>query len=375
MSFISSIIENNYDFIWKSLIRPPRDLYKDNELGKDKFHMNNHNYKRTDFSLYNSRKMKIQCSFWEPYDEERLCPRLPVVIYLPGNSSSRCEAVPLLGFLLPMNISVFAFDFCGSGKSDGDYISLGYHETEDVITVINYLKNSNKVSTMGLWGRSMGAVTALLSLNIFDKAEIISCIVSDSAFCSLNILINEFVAKVISLPDFIIDSLKSRVGDIIEKKANFRIEKIEPVKILQKCKNIPILFCHGLDDTFINYHHCKDLFNEYKGKKEIVMFEGEHNEKRPLHILQVISLFFYSHLKVDNIVEISLAYDNKKNNIKSRLNSSNSFYEEDFKEDGKENINIEDDEEDCINEEEHKHKTIKCFSFAKPKVQNYFETI
>ena len=371
MSFISNIIEKNYDFIWKSLIRPPRDLYKEIELGKDKFRMNNHNYKRTDFSLYNNRKMKIQCSFWEPYDEERLCPRLPVVIYLPGNSSSRCEAVPLLGFLLPMNISVFAFDFCGSGKSDGEYISLGYYEKEDVVTIINYLKNSNKVSTIGLWGRSMGAVTALLSLNNFDKSDIINCIVSDSAFSSLSILINEFVNKVISLPDFVVDSLKSKVGDIIEKKANFRIEKIEPMKILQKAKNVPILFCHGLDDTFINFHHCKDLFKVYNGKKEIVLFEGEHNERRPLHILQVISLFFYTHLKVENIVEISLAYDNSKKN-KSELRTITSLYEEDDKDDGRENKS---DEETDINEEEHKQKIIKCYTFAKPKMQNYFETI
>ena len=372
MSFISNIIENNYDFIWKSLIRPPRDLYKDIELGKDKFQMNGGNYKRTDFNLYNNRKMKIQCSFWEPYDEERICPRLPVVIYLPGNSSSRCEVVPLLGYLLPINISVFAFDFCGSGKSDGEYISLGYYEKDDVITVINYLKNSNKVSTIGLWGRSMGAVTALLSLNDFDKSNIISCIVSDSAFSSLNILINEFVNKVISLPDFVIDSLKTKVGDIIEKKADFRIEKIEPMKILQKNKNIPILFCHGLDDSFINFHHCKDLFNVYNGQKEIVLFEGEHNERRPMRILQVISLFFYTYLKVENIVEISLSYDNNKKNKRNLRSMMSSIYEEDDKNNEQENKS---DEEVEINEEEIKHNIIKSYTFSKPKVQNYFEAL
>ena len=223
MSIISTIIESKYDYIWKSLIRPPRDIYKDNELGRDKFRMNGRNYKRTDFSLFNSRKMKLQCSFWEPYDEERICARLPVVIYLPGNSSSRCEAVPLLGFLLPMNISVFAFDFCGSGRSDGEYISLGYYEKEDVKTIINYLRFSNKVSTIGLWGRSMGAVTSILCAKEFDKSNVISCVVSDSAFSSLNKLIDEFVSKVIVLPQFFVDILKTRVGDIIEKKANFRI--------------------------------------------------------------------------------------------------------------------------------------------------------
>jgi len=366
MSLISSIIENKYDFVWKSLIRPPRDIYKDNELGRDKFRMNGRNYKRTDFSLYNNRKMKLQCSFWEPYDEERICTRLPVVIYLPGNSSSRCEAVPLLGFLLPMNISVFAFDFCGSGRSDGEYISLGYYEREDVHTVIKYLRYSNKVSTIGLWGRSMGAVTALLCAKEYDKKDIISCVVSDSGFSSLSKLIDEFVDKVITLPQFLIDMLKTQVGDIIEKKANFRIEKIEPIQGLEKVKTIPVLFCHGLDDTFINNHHCNDLYKAYGGQKEIVMFEGEHNEKRPLHILQVISLFFYNHLKVENIVEISLAYDkNKKNN----LNTINSVYDEEETNDIDEDLNILNDEGDC------KRENIKVFYSTRPKVKSYFETI
>ena len=373
MNLISTIIENKYDFVWKSLIRPPRDLYKDIELGRDKFRMNGHNYKRTDFSLYNKRKMKLQCSFWEPYDEERICPRLPVVIYLPGNSSSRVEAVPLLGFLLPMNITVFAFDFCGSGKSDGEFISLGYYEKEDVNTIINYLRFTNKVSTIGLWGRSMGAVTALLTAKEYDKKdEVISCVVSDSAFSSLSKLIDEFVNKVISLPQFCIDILKTQVGNIIEKKANFRIEKIEPIQNLEKCTKIPALFCHGLDDSFINNHHCNDLFKIYGGQKEIVLFEGEHNDKRPLHILQVISLFFYNHLKVENIVEISLAYDKNKNknqNKKNNMNTITSLYDD-------EDTNDIDDELDILNDEkECKRESVKCFTGSKTKVKSYFETI
>ena len=366
MNMISTIIENKYDFIWKSLIRPPRDIYKDIELGRDKFRMNGKNYKRTDFSIYNSRKMKLQCSFWEPFDEERICARLPVVIFLPGNSSSRCEALPLLGFLLPVNISVFAFDFCGSGRSDGEYISLGYYEKEDVKTIINYLRSSNKVSTIGLWGRSMGAVTSILCSKEFDKNDKISCVVSDSAFSSLNKLIDEIVDNVIKLPQFLMNILKEQVGNIIERKANFRIEKIEPIENLDKCKNIPILFCHALHDTFIDNHHCNDLYKAYGGKKEIVMFEGEHNDKRPLHILQIISLFFYNHLKVKNIIEISFIYNK---NYKQQWNTISSLYDEKKQKDFDDEFDISNDEDD------YKSNIVRYFSVARPKVKNYFETI
>lgn len=140
-----SFLETHLDIIWKSLIRPPRDKYEIKELGPDNFTINDANFKRTDITIYNSRQQKLNCSFWEPFDEERPSESLPVVIYLPGNSSSRCEALPLIQYLLPMNITVFAFDFSGSGNSEGDYISLGYYEKDDVKDVIKYLKQTVKI--------------------------------------------------------------------------------------------------------------------------------------------------------------------------------------------------------------------------------------
>lgn len=43
--------------------------------------------------------------------------------------------------------------------SEGEYISLGWHEIDDVEIVVKYLRNTGKISNIGLWGRSMGAVT------------------------------------------------------------------------------------------------------------------------------------------------------------------------------------------------------------------------
>jgi alpha/beta superfamily hydrolase len=49
-------------------------------------------------------------------------------------------------------VSLFCFDFAGCGRSEGDYISLGWYERDDVEVVIDWLRASNKVSTIGLWG-------------------------------------------------------------------------------------------------------------------------------------------------------------------------------------------------------------------------------
>jgi len=134
-------------------------------------------YERADFELINERKQRLKCSHFEPLKSNRICRELPCVVYLHGNSSSRLEAFPYAAMLIPDNITLFAFDMAGSGLSDGEYVSLGYYEKEDLKTVIEYLRKSGSVSTIGLWGRSMGAVTALLHV---DRDPSIAGMVIDS---------------------------------------------------------------------------------------------------------------------------------------------------------------------------------------------------
>ena len=37
-------------------------------------------------------------------------------------------------------MNLFCFDFSGSGKSEGDYVTLGVNESEDLLSVINFIK-------------------------------------------------------------------------------------------------------------------------------------------------------------------------------------------------------------------------------------------
>ena len=80
----------------------------------------------------------LECSIFLP--DSIANKKRPVVIYLHGNCSSRLEALHLVWPLLAKEICVCCFDFSGCGMSEGDYISLGYHEQQDLQTVIDYLK-------------------------------------------------------------------------------------------------------------------------------------------------------------------------------------------------------------------------------------------
>ena len=339
MSLLKNLFGGSYEDLWKAVIRPNRDEYKEEDLGPEKFKINNKYYKRTDFSITNKRGLKLVCSFWEPFDEEREYTRLPCVIYLHGNSSSRCEAVAEIKYLLPLNITVFAFDFSGCGKSQGEYISLGWYEREDVESVIDYLRKTNKVSTIGLWGRSMGAVTAIM---YGDRDPSVAGMVLDSAFASLKELIEELVKSRVKLPEFILNQATKLVKSTISKKAKFNLDEIEPKKYAVRCF-IPALFCHAKNDTFVDQHHCKDLSDVYAGDKNVVYVDGNHNSTRPRYFRDSAAIFFYNTLQCERIKEISDDYngfkhvvnDNeeiKENNNKDEINLNNNTNDFNFQE-------------------------------------------
>jgi len=336
---LKKLFGGSYDDLWKVIIRPARDEYKDEDLSEEKFRIGHKYYKRTDFTITNKRNLKLMCSFWEPYDEEREYVRLPCVIYLHGNSSSRCEAVSEIKYLLPLNITVFAFDFAGCGRSQGEYISLGYYERDDVESVIEYLRKTNKVSTIGLWGRSMGAVTAIM---YGDRDPSIAGMVLDSAFASLKELIDELVKERVSLPNFILNQATKLVKSTILKKAKFNLDEIEPKKYAVRCF-IPALFCHAKKDSFVNQHHCKDLYDVYAGDKNVIYVDGNHNSARPQYFKDSAAIFFFNTLQCEKIKEISDDYNGFKRPIiqkeEIKINEINNNDNE---------INNEENEEDLL---------------------------
>lgn len=258
MALFSRVTEQ-YGELVNFIIRPPRDdSYTDTDLGPPVFPLGRKVFKRTDLELVNRRNQRLQCSHYEPTDPFRPQEKLPCVVYLHGNCSSRVEALGTLPILLPQDITVFAFDFSGSGKSEGNYVSLGWWEREDLDVVVEHLRSTGRVSTIGLWGRSMGAVTALLHA---DRDPSIGGMVLDSPFSSLRRLAEELAGVVVAwkLPRLVLNSLLAMVRTTIINKASFDINNLAPIDHVEHTF-IPALFIVAKDDTFILPSHGEDLY-------------------------------------------------------------------------------------------------------------------
>ena len=281
--------------IWKSIIRPPRENYSSSSLGPRHFAIRNRNFKRNDLVLQNSRGLKLQCSHFMPVRKERVCSILPCVIYLHCNAGSRLESLISVKRLLPANITVFTFDFAGCGMSEGDFITLGWYEQDDLKTVVEYLRQTGKVSYIGLCGRSMGAVTAIL-YGATDPS--IAAIIADSPFSSLKQVIKDQAKKYSIMPGFIISAARKLVKKTIMKKTGFDIDLLDILEYAKQCY-IPILFCHGNNDNFISSKHTEKLLEVYAGEKDRIIVEGDHNSPRPKYFLDSVAIFFYNSLQCE----------------------------------------------------------------------------
>jgi len=289
-----SNVKISYETLWKFIIRPPRDEYTESMLGSRYFKYKGKKYQRKDYDIMSTQGYMMKCSFIEPFQESRPSIEMPVVLYLHGNSSSRIEGLNMAGELLKRDINLFVIDFVGCGLSEGEYISLGYHESDDVGNVIDFIEKLPGVGRIGLWGRSMGAATTMIYAHRDNRVKAI-CL--DSPFADFNRLARELTLKQINLPKFLINGALSIIRGTIINKNGLDIDKLKPIDLAGKTFQ-PAIFIHAIYDELINVQHSLDLFNKYGGQQKSLKCcdKGGHNTKRNSIIINEIGEFFKKYL-------------------------------------------------------------------------------
>ena len=300
-----------YETLWKSIIRPDRDFYTEEELGPKLFRFNNIIYSRKDYDILDFQGNILKLSIIEPEPENRPFEIMPYVIYLHENCASRIQAMSnsMKICLLKHHINLCAFDFAGSGLSEGQYISLGYHEKHQVRNVVDFLERFPGVGNIGIWGRSMGAATTLLYAPTDRR---IQCIAVDSPFSDFRKLAKEICKSNSKIPSLLIEGAISIIGSTVKNKNGMDINDIKPINSVKKSK-IPAFFVHAIDDTFVKYEHSENLISNYAGDiKKLKGVTGGHNGTRPKNILDEIGEFFAEYL-IPGYLDNKLFKDLNKN--------------------------------------------------------------
>ena len=176
-------------------------------------------------------------------------------------------------------MDLVAFDFAGCGNSEGDFITLGHRERDDLTAVIGWLKEKGNTSSVGLWGRSMGGATALM----FDTEASplpVGCLVIDSAFARFD-EIAKGLAGQMGIPDQFFQMMFVGVSNNVEKLTGMNPMTLAPVNSAKNGK-VPALFIHGIEDELIPMDHSERNYEAYAhATKDVCYVEGSHNTERP----------------------------------------------------------------------------------------------
>ncbi|KAF4699840.1 hypothetical protein FOZ63_007322, partial [Perkinsus olseni] len=185
---------------------------------------------------------------------------------------------------------------------NGD-LRIRYYEKDDLAAVVEYLRRSELASTIGLWGRSMGAVTALLH---GDRDPSIAGMVIDSAFQDMRTLATDLAQQLgFRIPGLMLSAVLGMLRLSVKSRAHFDIFDLEPIAHVDQTY-IPALFTAARGDTFINSRNTDALFEKYAGDKNLVKVDGNHNTTRPKFLMHSIAIFFVNTLGCETTVDAVL---------------------------------------------------------------------
>ena len=283
-------------YIASIIYRPPRAKYSKKQLPHSIYINNDIEIIRKTIEIINNRNLKLVGSLYISPIELK---GKPCIIYLHGNASCQLEGQFLPHLVLNSGISVLCIDLSGSGNSDGENIGLGYFEKDDVSCSINFLKENYQIEKFFLWGRSMGATTALWCASIgLDLCGI----VADSPFLSLKSVIEDLTQDSWFLW-FLSKSLYSWIDSEVKNKVGYSMNDLNLEPILNKSQ-VPAFLIHGESDSFIRVRESRKIFQLYgSNNKFLSTCNGSHNTNRPQKTILSALEFIYEilEIKIDNL--------------------------------------------------------------------------
>ncbi len=266
------------------IIRPPRTVPLPSDLGPVK----TAHFEREEFRLVNARGQALFGTLIRPTNSKtsdgnndntnRSC---PVLVYAHANASNRARALEWRSLLVEeLGAVLVAFDFAGCGESEGQYISLGVHEAQDLACVLDFVEEQLKGSPIVLCGRSMGSAAVMMyAAQHIQKHPFVVGLIFDGVFESLRSLMTD-LAKQSSVLGLLAPLGVPLLRRRIQQKADFDIDELDLVE-KARMVGIPALFFVAKADELFPRKHMDHVFSAYKGSdKTLVDIEGGHNDFR-----------------------------------------------------------------------------------------------
>lgn len=202
-----------------------------------------------------------------------------VLLYLHTHQGARMEGTYLTDFVVNYECSLAVIDFAGAGVSQGDYTSFGWFESDQVQSVVNFLNSRLGFESIGIWGKSMGAVAALLFQSKY-QSPLVKFLVIDSAFDKLKHAVLNIAQSHSAAPAFAIKAFLLFIANSVKTKAKFDVYKVNPIDHVPQVK-IPTIFVIGQQDDVVKPNEFFKLHAKCGAQyKKLFVAKGDHTANR-----------------------------------------------------------------------------------------------
>ena len=175
-------------------------------------------------------------------------------------------------YFYDMGYNVLIPDLRGHGKSEGDYIGMGWKDRLDIISWINFIIKENPNAEIVLHGTSMGAATVLMTSGE-NLPSNVKAIVADCAYTSAWDEFSYQLETYLKVPSSYILNVTNMVTKL---KAGYSLKEASALECVKKA-TVPILYIHGDKDKFVPYSMMDKLYDATNSPKEKLTIEGgEH---------------------------------------------------------------------------------------------------
>ena len=160
-------------------------------------------------------------------------------------------------------------DLCASGKSEGQYITMGVKEGEEIAVWANKIKAQYPDAQIVLHGVSMGAATVLMAA-ARDDITGIAAVIEDCGYTSAYEMFSNQLGVIFDLPEYPIMPCVDVVSGL---KTGVKVSDAAPIRVIDRIK-APVLFIHGADDKLIPPSMMDRLYDSCRSKKKKIIIEG-----------------------------------------------------------------------------------------------------
>lgn len=194
----------------------------------------------------------------------------PGIVLSHGWARSRCELLPHARFLHLAGFAVLLFDYRHRGESDGDAITMGVRERDDLRGAIDALCARPEVDAgrAGVFGMSMGGVIAIL---VGARDERVRAIAAEAPFATQEAIMTRSLRHYFHLPSF---PLAHLTRWIFKLRVGASLDDVDPIDHVAGFSPRPIFIIACERDAVIGCDETERLYRAAVEPKRFWLIAG-----------------------------------------------------------------------------------------------------